>query len=61
MDPRIEQQLKKLDVNGDGKVDVQDAKALLERELAKRSPTVVASASFIGGLVIGFAAGRASK
>jgi hypothetical protein len=61
MDPRIEQQLKKLDVNNDGKVDMNDAKALFEIELGKQKPTVVASASFIGGLVIGFFAGRASK
>jgi hypothetical protein len=61
MDPRIEQQLRKLDINGDGKIDVKDAQALLEQELAKAKPVAVAGASFIGGLVVGFMAGRASK
>lgn len=61
MDPRIENELKKLDVNGDGKVNARDAAALLDRELANKKPHLVAGAGFIGGLVIGFFAGRASK
>lgn len=61
MNENVANQLKRLDINGDGKVDLQDAKELLERELAKHKPVAIAGASFIGGLVVGFIAGRASK
>lgn len=57
----IKDQLNKFDINGDGKIDIEDAEDLLERELAKKNPVKVAGASFIGGLVLGFFAGRASK
>jgi hypothetical protein len=61
MDPRITQELNRLDFDGSGKVDIADARALLDRELAKAKPARLAGASFIAGLVIGFFAGRASK
>lgn len=61
MNETIKKQLDKLDVNGDGKVDIEDAEDLIERELAKKSPVKVAGVSFVTGLVVGFFAGRASK
>lgn len=61
MNEKIRQQLLRLDVNGNGKVDIADAQALMEEQLAKRTPKAIAAASFIGGLVVGFVAGRASK
>jgi hypothetical protein len=61
MDERLQQQLKKLDFNNDGKVTIDDARELLERELATRSPKTVAIASFGAGAFLGFVVGRASK
>lgn len=61
MNEQIQQQLKKLDVNGDGKVTIDDARVLFERELAARSPKTVAIASFGAGAFLGFVVGRASK
>lgn len=66
MDPatiraQVQQQLKKLDVNGNGKVDIGDAQRVLEEQLAKQKPLAVAGGSFIAGIVVGFFAGRASK
>lgn len=61
MNEAIQQQLKKLDYNGDGKVTIDDARELLERELAIRSPKTVAIASFGAGAFLGFVVGRASK
>jgi flagellar biosynthesis protein FlhB len=57
----VQKALKKADVNGDGRVDLKDAQQILEEQLARQRPAVVAGASFIGGLVVGFIAGRASK
>ena len=51
----------KLDVDKNGKVTVEDAAALINRELASKKPSAIAGVSFIGGLVVGFFAGRASK
>lgn len=61
MNQRVQDALKKLDVNKDGKVDVADAQQVLEEQLAKQKPAVIAGGSFIAGLVVGFVAGRASK
>lgn len=61
MDERIQRELKRLDVNGDGKIDAADAQRLLADELAKVKPVKVAGGAFIAGLVVGFIAGRASK
>ena len=56
-----EKMIEQLDVDKNNRVNLDDAKALLEREIAKRSPKVVATTSFAAGAVLGFMVGRASK
>ena len=61
----IDEMKAKLDVDKDGKVTVEDAKALLDAELAGKSPKAAFGAGFICGAVAGaaggFIIGRASK
>lgn len=49
--------LSKLDYDKSGKVDIRDARALLEQKLAGTVSRRVAAAMLIGGLVVGFIAG----
>lgn len=59
--PAVAAALAKLDVNRDGKVNVADAEQVINEQLAKQKPSLVAGGAFIAGIVVGFFAGRASK
>lgn len=66
-DKACERLQKRADRNGDGKVDMVDVGAVVHqleqeaREQAQAHPLVALCVAFIGGLTIGFFAGRASK
>lgn len=60
MDLRAE--IAKLDINGDGKINVSDAIAIADQHLAaSTSPATVVGGSLFGGLLIGFIAGFAAR
>lgn len=58
---KVDALVSRLDVDKNGKANVEDVRVLLNEQVSKRGILSVAGGALIAGLVVGFIAGRASS